>query len=74
MGPSPPPPVGAPLNVGARVRIVRPPHLGAVGTVTAIVPKAQRVASGARLQGAQVELGGGTGKVFVPYVNLELLR
>jgi hypothetical protein len=72
--PSPPPPAGAPLKVGAQVRIVRPPYWGAVGTVTAIVPKAQRVASGARFQGAQVDLGGDTGKVFVPYVNLELLR
>jgi len=72
--PSPPPPVGAPLNVGARVRIVRPPHQSAVGTVTAIVPKAQRLDSGARLRGAEVDLGGDAGKVFAPYVNLELLR
>jgi hypothetical protein len=72
--PSPPPPAGAPLQVGAQVRIVRPPYGGAVGAVTAIVPKAQRVASGARFQCAEVDLGGDTGKVFVPYVNLELLR
>lgn len=72
--PSPPPPVGAPLKVGARVRIVRPPYWGAVGTVTAIVPRVQRVASGARLQVAEVDLGGDTGRVFAPYVNLELLR
>jgi len=72
--PSPPPPAGAPLKVGARVRVVRPPYRGAVGVVSAIVPKAQRVESGARLRGAEIDLGGEIGAVFVPYVNLELLR
>jgi hypothetical protein len=72
--PSPPPPAGAPLTVGARVRVVRPPHQGAVGVVSAIVPQAQRVDSGVRAHGAEVDLGGDTGTVFVPYVNLELLR
>lgn len=72
--PSPPPPAGAPLKVEARVRVVRPPNLGAVGVVSAIVPKAQRTESGARLRGAEVDLGGEIGTVFVPYVNLELLR
>jgi len=72
--PSPPPPAGAPLKVGARVRVVRPPYLSAVGIVSAIVSKAQRIESGARLRGAEVDLGGEIGVVFVPYVNLELLR
>jgi hypothetical protein len=72
--PSPPPPPGAPLTVGAKVRVVRPPYLGAVGIVSAIVPQAQRVDSGARVHGVEVDLGGETGTVFVPYVNLELLR
>jgi hypothetical protein len=72
--PSPPPPPGAPLTVGAQVRLVRPPYLGAVGVVSAIVEKARRVESGAQVHGAEVELGGNTGTVFVPYVNLELLR
>jgi len=71
--PSPPPPPGAPLTVGARVRVVRPPYLGAVGTVAAVVEKARRVDSGARAHGAEVNLEN-IGKVFVPYVNLELLR
>jgi hypothetical protein len=72
--PSPPPPPGAPLAVGARVRVVRSPYLGAVGIVSAIVPSARRVDSGARVLGAEVDLGGEAGTVFVPYVNLELLR
>jgi len=69
-----PPPPGAPLSIGARVRLVRPPYLGAVGVVSSIPTQAQRVDSGARVHGAEVELGGSTGTVFVPYVNLELLR
>lgn len=72
--PSPPPPPGAPLAIGAQVRVVRPPHLGAVGVVSAIVERARRVESGARVRGVQVNLGGNVGTVFVPYVNLELLR
>ena len=72
--PSPPPPAGAPIKVGARVRVVRSPYLGAVGIVSAIVSRAQRIESGARLRGVEVDLGGDTGTVFVPYVNLELLR
>ncbi len=72
--PSPLPPPGAPLAVGASVRIVRPPFLGAVGTVSAIPDKAQRIETGARLPGAEVVLGGSIGVVFVPYVNLEILR
>ncbi len=72
--PAPPPPPGAPLMVGARVRVVRPPYLGVVGVVSAIPSQAQRLETGARVPGAQVDLGGDTGVVFVPYVNLELVR
>jgi hypothetical protein len=56
------------------VRVVRSPYRGKVGVVSAIVSKMQRVASGARLRGAEIDLGGEIGTVFVPYVNLELLR
>jgi hypothetical protein len=72
--PSLPPPAGAPLALGARVRIVRPPYVGAVGYVTALPVHAQRVDNSGRVHGAEVNLGGDKGVVFVPYVNLELLR
>jgi len=72
--PSPPPPPGTPLAEGALVRVVRPPYHGAVGVVTAVPGKSQRLESGARVYGAEVDLGGNAGTVFVPYVNLELLR
>lgn len=64
---------GTPLTVGARVRVVRAPYLGAVGTVTALPPRAVRIATGARLHGAEVDLGDGQ-QVFVPLANLELVR
>jgi hypothetical protein len=60
--------------VGAKVRVVRPPYLGAVGAVVAVPASARRVDSGARIYGAEVDLGEEAGVVFVPYVNLELLR
>jgi hypothetical protein len=60
--------------VGARVRVVRPPYLGAVGVIEEMVAKTRRVESGARVYGAEVKLGAAAETVFVPYANLELLR
>lgn len=68
-----PPAVGAPLTVGARVRVVRGPNTGWVGTVEAIQPRAQRIETGSRVHGAEVRFGPGS-SVFVPFANLELLR
>jgi len=63
---------GAPLTVGARVRIVRAPHMGAVGTVVALPTHARRIETGARVRGAEVDLDGTP--TFVPLANLEILR
>ena len=68
-----PPAVGAPLTVGARVRMVRGPYLGSVGTVSSIPARAQRIEIGMRVHGAEVRLSPTT-TVFVPFANLELLR
>jgi hypothetical protein len=64
---------GTPLAVGARVRVVRAPHMGAVGTVVALPAHARRVETGGRIQGAEVDLGQ-EAPVFVPLANLEVLR
>jgi hypothetical protein len=64
---------GAPLAVGAHVRIVRAPYMGQVGVVTALPTHTQRVETGARVRGAEVSLGQET-PVFVPLANLEVLR
>jgi hypothetical protein len=63
---------GVPLTVGARVRIVRAPHMGAVGTVVTLPTHARRIETGARVRGAEVDLGGTP--TFVPLANLEILR
>jgi hypothetical protein len=64
---------GTPLKVGARVRLVRSPHMGAVGTVVALPAHARRLETGARVHGAEVDMGQDT-RVFAPLANLEVLR
>ena len=64
---------GAPLAVGTRVRAVRAPYMGAVGTVVALPVHARRIQTGARVHGAEIDLGQEP-PVFIPLVNLEVLR
>jgi hypothetical protein len=63
---------GAPLRVGIRVRVVRAPYMGAVGTVLALPTQARRIETGARVRGAEVDLGKEK-PIFVPLANLEIL-
>lgn len=62
-----------PLEVGARVRVLRAPHLGAIGEVVDLPIVAQVVESGARLPVAVVDLGSEQ-VVKVPLNNLEVIR
>lgn len=62
-----------PLEVGAPVRIVRAPYLGAIGKVSDLPSVVQAVDSGARLPVAAVDLGDGQ-TVKIPLNNLELIR
>ncbi len=64
---------GAPLTVGARVRAVRAPYTGAVGRVVALPAQARRIETGAKVYGAEVNLGQ-EAPVFIPLANLEILR
>jgi len=64
---------GMPLTVGARVRVIRAPYMGAVGTVRALPAHARRIETGTRVHGAEVDLGQGA-PIFVPLANLEILR
>ena len=64
---------GTPLRVGARVRLVRAPYVGAVGTVVALPAHARRIETGAMVHGAEVDLGQ-EAPVFAPLANLEVLR
>jgi hypothetical protein len=61
------------LQSGMQVRVLRAPHLGAMGTVIDLLPMPQTVESGARLPVAEVDLGNGK-PVRVPLANLELIR
>jgi hypothetical protein len=61
------------LQVGDRVRLLRAPHVGSVGTVRELPPLPQLVDSGARLPVALVDLAQEQ-SVAVPVVNLELIR
>lgn len=61
------------LAPGARVRIVRPPHKGSVGTVLDIPRYARRTRTGTRAHCAEVDIGQDEA-IFVPLVNLDILR
>ncbi len=60
------------LKVGDQIRVIRQPYLGFVGKVVNLPLQPIAVDSGARLMGAEVELEGKK-RVFIPYVNLELI-
>lgn len=62
-----------PVKVGARVRLARPPYVGVIGQVAALPGTPQETLIGTRADGAEVRLGDGR-RVFVPYVNMELLE
>lgn len=62
-----------PLEVGDPVRVLREPHLGALGTVVGLPRLPQTVESGARLNVAEVQLPD-EDVTTVPLANLELIR
>jgi hypothetical protein len=66
-------PGSTPLKVGTQVRLVRAPHMGAVGTVVALPAQARRIETGAKVRGAEVDLGQET-PIFAPLANLEVLQ
>ena len=66
-------PLGTPLTVGARVRVIRGSLQGATGNVVGIPDRSAQTDSGARVHGAEIELET-VGKMFVPFANLEILR
>ncbi len=65
-----PPPQTKELAKGERVRVVRAPHMGRVGTVANLPDSSRIVETGERLWGAEVKFDDGT-LAFVPFANLE---
>lgn len=62
-----------PLKVGDRVRLLRAPHLGAIGRTDEVLGRPMPIESGARVPVARVDLGDGD-LVMVPQMNLEAIR
>jgi hypothetical protein len=69
-----PPAFGMPLAVGVRVRVMRGPRQGKVGSVTALPELPQQIETGARVHCAEVDLGSDDGRTLVPFANLEIFR
>jgi hypothetical protein len=65
---------GSPVTEGARVRVVRAPHLGKAGTIVAIPAHARYIETKARVRGAEVKLEEEEKPIFIPLANLEVLR
>ena len=63
-----------PLTVGGQVRLLRAPHLGEVGTVVSLPEYPRRISTGARLRGAEVIVGPTETPIFVPLMNMEIIR
>ncbi len=57
------------LEIGSKVRALRPPYLGMIGVVTDLPATMTDLETGARVPGAYVEFEGET--AFVPFPNLE---
>jgi hypothetical protein len=64
---------GAALQKGARVRVLRAPHLYAEGEIVSLPEVPQRLDSGITAWGAEVDLDDAE-RVFVPLENLESIR
>jgi hypothetical protein len=66
------PPEITAFSAGQRVRVVRAPYHGQIGTIIAIKPGIETFASGVKSHGAQVRLENGE-IAGLPLVNLEVL-
>lgn len=58
--------------VGQKARILQPPYLGEIATVTALPAEMRQLESGLWMPGAQMQLSTGE-TAFVPFANLEYL-
>jgi len=67
------PSLDLPLALGATVRILRAPFMGATGSVVAMPDLPRRLPAGLALRGAEVLLANGE-QVFVPFANLERIH
>ncbi|MGQ9661854.1 MAG: hypothetical protein ACUVWX_05875 [Kiritimatiellia bacterium] len=66
-------PIGAALEVGSLVRIIRQPDFGRVGVVRALPHELQKIESETRARVLEVEFPDGTSRV-VPRANVEIIE
>jgi hypothetical protein len=60
------------LDVGSPVRVIRMPHFGRIGAVSALPPEQRVLESGSKARVLEVDFGGE--KVIVPRANVELIE
>jgi hypothetical protein len=60
------------FKIGQKARILQPPYLGEIGTVTALPAEMCQLESGLWMPGAHMQVPAGE-TVFVPFANLEYL-
>jgi len=63
---------GGELKTGSRIRVIREPYFGRLGTVTALPPELVRIETGAMVRTLRAKLDGDEAAV-VPRANVELV-
>ncbi len=66
-------PKGQGLKVGDLLRVIRVPHFGRIGRVSALPVELRQVESGARVRVLEVEFEDGS-RALVPRANVELIE
>jgi len=61
------------MTPGTRIRVIRQPYFGEIGTVTALPVELQRLETGSHARVVEIELESG-GRVLVPRANVEILE
>ncbi|MDH7570115.1 MAG: hypothetical protein QHJ73_11080 [Armatimonadota bacterium] len=61
------------LEIGARIRVIRDPYFGRLGSVVALPPELQTIPTGATVRVLEAELDGGE-RVTVPRANVEIIQ
>lgn len=61
-----------PLQIGQKVRLLRPPFVGQTGEIMEIFTLSQLLATGAKAQGVNIRLADGH-MVFVPFANVDVI-
>ncbi len=62
------------LKVGDQVRVIREPHFGKIGAVTALPAELTKIETEASVRILEVELQQSTEKVLIPRANVELIE